>query len=167
VADAIDLSSIQRPTLTCLGIASETQPIIDLSLVTDTTVQGGGSSTASSSSTPKRKPINMNVDDVSRHEWATLFLDWMYDNTPNHDQLTGTQIKTLAKEFNGWARVKGPPVGAYMFKWLRQVGITSTKPVRDQENLHPGKRTRQSLYKLPALEHAEVEATIEPMRKVA
>jgi hypothetical protein len=140
MSDAIDVSGSERPKLTCLGIASDTQPFIDVSLVIDTNAQGGGSSTASSSSTSKRKPIDMNVDDGSRLEWATLFLDWLSDNAPSHDQLSEHQIRALAEQFNLWARVKGLPMSAYMFRWLKRVGIEPSDPVRDQEGYCPGCR---------------------------
>jgi hypothetical protein len=109
----------------------------------------------------------MNIADDSRLEWATLFLDWLYDNAPNRDQLTGVQLKALAEEFNRWARVQGPPIGPYMFKWLRQVGITGTEPVRDRNNYRPGKRKRQRLYALPAIKNAEFDATAKLMCKAA
>lgn len=158
-ADAIDVRQLRakQPAISCSKSAE-----IETSFVT-----------VAEDRSPKLVPpstakfVNMNVDDDSRLEWAELFLDWLYDNAPSRDQLTGSQIKVLAEQFNSWARVKGPPIGPYMFKWLHRVGINSTKPVRDQENHCPGKRARQRLYGLPPVEASSVEVTKDRFRAAA
>lgn len=154
VADAIDplQQARTRPVIT-----SEALVATDDQLVTDAVVHVTVAETSSGSAERKSAPLDMNVGDDSRLEWAVLFLDWLYDNAPCYDQLTGEQLQELAKEFNNWARVKGPPIGPYMFRFTKKVGIVATAPVRDQKTYYPGCRRRHRLYALPPIETARDE----------